>query len=190
MTRHLAAVLVAPLLIGCAVKSGPKVAPDLVRSQKLADALQVGLGNMKLIPSSWDLKFSPEAAREGIGGSAIVVFVVMPNGRVDRESRTLVFVEGHTIFAKNICDALLVAKWEPAPTDQRGRIGMFPVFFASGQGRPPRDSARAAFTRVSAAIGPRLKSMTFDEALAWFQARPSCSKIKIGIEPLYGGPPT
>jgi hypothetical protein len=190
VTRRFVAALVAPLLVGCAGKSSPKVAPDLARSQKLADALQVGMGSMKLVPSSWDMKYSLEAAQEGVGGSAIVLFVVMPNGRVDRESRTLVFVEGHTIFAKNICDALLAAKWEPAPTDQRGRIGVFPVFFASGQGKPPRDSARAAFTRASSALGPRLKGMTFDEALAWFQARPSCSKIKIGIEPLFGGPPT
>lgn len=185
--RRIVAAVLLPVT-GCAVHRGPRVEPELIRSQQLADALQVGVGQMAMVPSSWDLKFSPEAARAGIGGAAIVAFVVMPNGRVNRETRTLVYVEGHTIFAKHVCDALLAARYEPAPTDPRGRIGLFPVFF-SNPGGPARDKERAVFNQVNSAISGRVRRMSYDEALSWFEDRPSCSKIKIGIEPLYGGPP-
>lgn len=175
------------LLVACAGRRA-KVAPDLARSQKLADALQTGIMAMRPVPSTLALQYSPDAAHAGEAGAAIVGFVVMPNGRVDRDSRTLLYIEGHQIFAKNVCDALLAAKYEPPPTDRRGRVGLFPVFFFMTQGNP-RDSARVRFDNASRAIGARLRQMSYDDALAWFQLRPACSKIKIGVEPLYGGPP-
>ncbi len=173
-------------LAGCASRS--KIPADLVRSQQLATALENGVTPMSPVPSTMKMGISPEAIREGLGGSAIVVFVVRPNGRVIRESRTLVYAEGHQIFAKYICDALLAAKFEPVPSDDRGAVGTFPVFFYNRE--PPRDSARMAFSRASAALADRLRTLTFDAALSWFEKRPSCSNIRIGIEPLYGGPPT
>lgn len=175
-------------LASCAKTAQKGVAPDLVRSQMLAQALQAGATPMRPVPSTLQLRFSPEAMRAGQAGSAIVAFVVRPNGRVDRDSRTLLYVEGHQIFAKYICDALLAAKFAPAPTDERGGVGTFPVFFYIVDG-PRRDSAQAKFREAGAVISRRLRDMSFDDALSWFQARPSCSAIKIGIEPLYGPPP-
>ena len=186
MKSLLAPIVIAAATAGCAAKS--KIPPDLVRSQQLAEALQTGMTSMRAVPSTLKIGFSPEAANQGLGGSAIVVFVVRPNGRVIRESRTLVFAEGHQIFAKYICDALLAAKFEPAPTDVRGSVGIFPVFFGNRDGQP-RDSARVAYARALTALPTRLRALSFDEALTWFEKRPSCSNIRLGIDPLYGGPP-
>jgi hypothetical protein len=188
---HSLGVVIVPLLAACAGKSGAGqkgVAPDLVRSQMLAEALQTGAAGLRPIPSTLKLSFSPEAVSSGVSGSAIVAFVVRPNGRVDRESRTLVFVEGHPIYAKHICDALLAAKFEPVPTDPRGGVATFPVFFAIKDG-PARDSAQLKFREAGQVVARRLRSMTFDEALTWFQARPPCSALKIGIDAWYGPPP-
>ena len=165
-----------------------RAAPDLVRAQRLADALQVRGGQIRPVAGTMKLGFSPEALRAGESGSAIVAFVVKPNGRVDRDSRTLVYVEGHQIFAKYVCDALLAAKFEPRPADPRGSVSAFPVFFYIKDG-PPRDSARVKLDQAQRTIGRRFASMTYDEALSWFEARPSCSAIRIGLEPLYGPPP-
>jgi hypothetical protein len=165
-----------------------RAAPDLVRAQRLADALQVRGGQIRPVAGTMKLGFSPEALRAGESGSAIVAFVVKPNGRVDRDSRTLVYVEGHQIFAKYVCDALLAAKFEPRPADPRGSVSAFPVFFYIKDG-PPRDSARVKLDQAQRTIGRRFASMTYDEAHSWFAARPSCSAIRIGLEPLYGPPP-
>jgi hypothetical protein len=35
----------------------------------------------------------------------------------------------------------------------------------------------------------RLATMTHADAQAWFAARPNCSAIRIGLDPLYGPPP-
>ena len=198
LTRLGFAILVA----GCAAKSaeevattpapesgGARIADDLVRSQKLADALGAGAKpSPRPVPSTVRRGFPPGAVRAGEAGSAIVAFVVLPNGRVDRESRTLVYVEGHPIYAKYICDALLAAKFQPKPADARGKVGVFPVFFYFKEG-PARDSAKAKFESASRTIASRFVSMSYDQSLSWFQARPSCSKLKIGFEPLYGPPP-
>jgi hypothetical protein len=143
---------------------------------------------VKPVLSTLRLGFDPTAAREGVVGSAIVAFVVMPNGRVDRDSRTLVFVEGHQIYAKHICDAVLAARYEPAPADPRGVVSTFPVFFSAATGAP-RDSARALFNDALRILYRRLATMTHADAQAWFAARPNCSAIRIGLDPLYGPPP-
>ena len=49
-----------------------KPAPDLVRAQRLADALQVRAGQLKPVAGTMKLGFSPEALRAGESGSAIV----------------------------------------------------------------------------------------------------------------------
>ena len=183
-----AVVLILAGSASCAAKSGASPAADLVRSQKLAEALASGVGQMTPVPGTMKLGFAPEAVQAGQAGSAIIAFVVLPNGRVDRDSRTLVYVEGHQIFAKYACDALLAARFEPVPSDRRGAVGTFPVFFYIREG-PPRDTARVRFQRANMAVQHMLRTLTFDEGLTWFQARPPCSAIRIGIEPLYGPPP-
>lgn len=187
-------------MVGCAAKPAgiaqdpspegraSRARVDSVRGEKLARALDARMPMVKPVLSTLKLGFDQTAAREGVAGSAIVAFVVMPNGRVDRDSRTLVFVEGHQIYSKHICDALLAARFEPAPTDPRGVVSVFPVFFSAPNGAS-RDSARALFREAGNVLGRRLATMTHVEAQAWFAARPNCSAIRIGLDPLYGPPP-
>lgn len=189
------ALVALPFVAACAGKKAEpepspaaRAAADLVRSQKLAQALASRSPAMRPAGGIMKLGFSPEALRAGEAGSAVVAFVVLPNGRVDRDSRTLLYIEGHKVFAKYVCDALLSARFEPPPQDARGGVSTYPVFFYIREG-DPRDTARARLTAASILISRKLATMTFDESLTWFQARPPCTAIKIGVEPLYGPPP-
>jgi hypothetical protein len=189
-------LLAATLVAACAPKRAAEVDPvvaagkataDSVRGEKFAAAVGGPATGMRPVPASVNIRFDPDAARAGVAGSAIVAFVVQPNGRVDRESRTLVYVEGHQIYAKNICDALNEMRFDPPPTNAGGAISTFPVFF-SIQGAGKRDSAQAVFGRTLQILNAKLAAMTPEEAKSWFRARPTCSAIRIGVNPLYGPP--
>ena len=132
------------------------------------------------------MKIPIEAARERVGGSAIVTFVVMPNGRVDRDTRTLVYVDGHQIYAKYVCDYLLAARFTPAPTDPRGAIGTQSFSFDVAPGIP--GPAQDRFFEAMENVSSRVRQMTPEQGRAWFIARPNCSAIKIGLDPLYKPP--
>lgn len=186
-------ITAAALLIACAPKRASNevdltpaalAASDTVRGEKLAIALKSDAPSVRPVTSTMKLRFNMDAVRAGVAGSAIVAFVVMPNGRVDRDSRTLIYVEGHQIYAKNVCDALLAARFEPAPPDERGAVGVMPVFFSIRDGAS-RDSARVDFEKTQRLLRERMRTMSQVEAKSWFAARPNCSAIKIGIERVY-----
>lgn len=190
-------LLLLATLPGCAARSageaaGPdapagKAAADLARSQKLAQALQAGFVPMKPVESTMKVTFPVDAARAGVPGSAIIAFVVLPNGRVERGTRTVVHLEGHPIYAKHVCDALLAARFEPVPADPPGRVGFFSVSFHLNRAS---DSLRNRSPDYTQRLVRILGELDFDGALTWFQLRPGCSAIKIGIDHYYGPPPT
>ena len=96
----------------------------------------------------------------------------------------LLFVEGHQIYAKNICDALNEMRFEPAPTARGGSVSIFPVFF-SVAGAKSRDSIRAEFTNTQMTIRRKLAIVR----CAWSRPRaairaprevaPGCRKSRI-----------
>lgn len=164
-----------------------KAAADPARGVRLAAASKPTV-MPRLVPGSSKMQFPVDAARAGVQGAAIVAFVVQPNGRVDRESRTLIYYDGHQIYAKHVCDFLLAARFEPAAADERGLLLVLPGRFTV-PGGTPRDSGEVAFRETQRRLQVRLATMSELESRVWFAARPSCSAIKIGLNPLYGGPP-
>lgn len=190
-------ILLSLLLVvgttACAARSvvtetpAQKAAADSARGVRLAAASKPTV-MPRLIPGSSRMQFPVDAARAGVQGAVIVAFVVGPNGRVDRDSRTLIYYDGHQIYAKHVCDFLLAARFEPAAADDRGMLVIFPGRFTVSGGTP-RDAGELAFQETQRRVQVRLAMMPEAESQAWFAARPSCSAIKIGLNPLYGGPP-
>ena len=185
--------LMAVTASGCAARSvltetpEQKAAADSARGARLAAAWTPSVAP-RIADGSSKMQFPVDAARAGVQGAVIVAFVVLPNGRVDRDSRTLIYFDGHQIYAKHVCDFLLAARFEPAPPDERGFRVIFPARFTV-PGGTPRDTSEAVFQDTQRRLRMRLASLTESESRVWFAARPACSAIRIGIDPLYGGPP-
>ena len=167
----------------------PETLPDSVRGERLAAAAKSGARRANLVPNTGRLMVSPDAIMSGEGGAAIVAAVVRPDGRVDKATRTVVYLDGHPTFAKSICDFVGESRFAPAPPDERGTLGFMPISFENGGMRPPgarptRPDSNAAVARrmraVQPAIDGKLASMTEAETRDWFSARPTCASIRSG----------
>ena len=185
-------LLVATMVVavsGCASKtrsyaredSGKAPAPptraDSARARALAAATLLPGGKATLTEGSGKLHFPIEAAQAEEQGSVILAFAVLPNGRVDRESRTIIFLEGHPLFAQVACDFLLEARVSVEhPADQPVFVTHAMTFFIRNQPKPQAVGAR--INEMMQRLRTTLFTKTQAEREAWLAARPSCSALK------------
>jgi hypothetical protein len=102
---------------------------------------------------------------------------VLPNGRVDRESRTIVYLEGHPLFAQSVCDYLLEARVQlERPAAQPAFSSYAVVFRIRNLPKPPAVGDR--IDEMMRRLSVSLFSRTLAEREAWLMARPSCSALK------------
>src|SRR5690349_7021119 len=106
MTSKTLLVALFAIAAGCAShtrsysrdEAKPPAAPtraDTLRARSLAAAtLNQGI-KPSLAEGSGKAYFPIEAAQADEVGSVILAFTVLPNGRVDRDSRTIIYLEGH-----------------------------------------------------------------------------------------------
>ena len=185
-------ITLAALLLGavaCASKtrsysrdaSKPPAAPsraDTLRAQSLAAATHNPGTKPSLAEGSGKLFFPVEAAQANEVGSVIMAFTVLPNGRVDRDSRTIIYLEGHPIFAQVACDFLLEARVSverPNP-DQPAFVTHAMTFQIRNQPKP--QPVGAQINDMMGRLRFNLLSKTQREREEWLAARPSCSALK------------
>ena len=151
---------------------------DTLRARGLAAAsLNPGRGPV-LAEGSGKLHFPIEAAQADEVGSVILAFTVLPNGRVDRESRTIIFLEGHPLFAQVACDFLLEARVSVDRRDpqQPAFVTNAMTFQIRNQQKPQPVGER--INEMNRRLSATLFTKTQTEREAWLAARPSCSALK------------
>lgn len=184
---QVAAILV--LGLGCASKTRsyarddakPPAAPtraDTLRARALAAATLNPGSKPSLAEGSGRLFFPVEAAQANEVGSVILAFSVLPNGRVDRESRTIIYLEGHPLFAQVACDFLLEAR----VTVERPN-GQQPAFVTHAmtfniRNQPKPQPVGERINEMMQRLRVALFTRTQREREAWLAERPSCSALK------------
>jgi hypothetical protein len=159
----------------------PPAAPsraDTLRAKSLAAATLNQGSKPSLTEGSGKLFFPIEAAQAEEVGSVILAFTVLPNGRVDRESRTIIYLEGHPLFAQVACDFLLearVAVERPHP-DQPAFVTHAMTFQIRNQPKP--QPVGAQINDMMGRLRFNLLSKTQREREEWLAGRPSCSALK------------
>ena len=156
---------------------GAPTRADTLRAKALAQATLNPGGLATMAEGSGKLWFPIETLQAEEQASVIVSFAVLPNGRVDRESRTIIFLEGHPLFAQAVCDYLLEARVQlDRPSPQPAFTSYAVVFKIRNLPKPPAvgDRIDEMKRRLSAA----LLTKTVDEREDWLMARPSCSALK------------
>jgi hypothetical protein len=174
---------------GCASKTRsyarddlkPPAAPsraDTLRARSLAAATRNQGARPTLVEGSGKLFFPIEAAQAEEVGSVIMAFTVLPNGRVDRDSRTIIYLEGHPLFAQVACDFLLEARVSverPDPT-QPAFVTHAMTFQVRNQPKPQPVGQK--ISDMMQRLRFNLLSTTLAEREQWLAARPSCSALK------------
>jgi hypothetical protein len=151
---------------------------DTLRGRSLAAATRNQGSRAALAEGSGKLHFPIEAAQANEVGSVILAFTVLPNGRVDRESRTIIFLEGHPLFAQVACDFLLEARVsvERPTADQPAFVTHAMTFQIRNQPKPQPVGTR--INDMMLRLRFNLLTKTQPEQEAWLAARPSCSALK------------
>ena len=150
---------------------------DTLRARALALATEIHAGRATLTEGSGKLWFPIEAAQAEEVGSVIMAFIVLPNGRVDRESRTIVYLEGHPIFAKSVCDFLLEARVQvERPQAAPAFTTYAATFHIRNQPKPAKVGEQ--IHEMSDRLRVALFEKTPVEKERWLMARPSCSALK------------
>jgi hypothetical protein len=192
MTRLWLLLGVIALASACARSSGtgaaiPREVPDSTRGRLLAAATKSGASRARLETGMQRMQVPADLIIAGHSGSAIVAGLVRPDGRMERATRTVVFMDGHAGFAKAICDLLLTARFAPKPPDSRGAIAFMPISFNNAGMRPPGspptppDTSAPVARRMRAAqpmIDRQLDGMTEAEMAQWFAGHPHCAKVR------------
>jgi hypothetical protein len=184
-----AGILAGSVLTGCASKSRsyarddsgkPPAAPsaaDSARGRAVAAAMANRGGRATLSEGSAKMHFPIEALQAREEAAVIVSFIVMPNGRVDRESRTIVYLDGHPLFAQAVCDFLLEARVKlERPSDKPAFASLPTVFRIRNLPKPPVIGDR--IDEMVRRLDASLYSRTQLERESWIAERPSCSALK------------
>ena len=150
---------------------------DTLRAKALAQATLNPGGRVTMGEGSGKLWFPVEALQAEEQASVIISFIVLPNGRVDRESRTIIYLEGHPLFAQALCDYLLEARVQlERPSDQPAFASHAVVFKIQNLPKPPAVGDR--IHDMMGRLNSSLLSRTRVEREEWLMARPSCSALK------------
>jgi hypothetical protein len=151
---------------------------DTLRAKTLAAAIGNPGANPSLAEGSGKLHFPIEAAQADEVGSVILAFTVLPNGRVDRESRTIIYLEGHPLFAQVACDFLLEARVSvERPNAQEPAFVTHAMTFQI-RNQPKAQPVGARINDMMQRLRFNMLSRTRPEGEAWLAARPSCSALK------------
>jgi hypothetical protein len=157
--------------------SARKAAQNEARGARLARA------RVRVMPSyvknSSHLNFPREGIGEGIEGTVILSFVALPNGRVDRDSRTVLYYKGHPLFVKVACDFLLAARFDMPSADSATVLHSFGFRVYNGT---PQEVMSAEFDQVRKQVARKVASMDTEEAGKWFALRPSCSSLQGALD--------
>ncbi len=183
---------VAALLVvasGCASKTRsyarddakPPAAPtraDTLRARALAAASLNPGSKASLAEGSGKAYFPIEALQAEEVGSVILAFSVLPNGRIDRESRTIIFLEGHPLFAQVACDYLLEARVtvDRPNAEQPSFLTHAMTFQIRNQPKPQPVGER--INEMMRRLRVTLFTKAQPERESWLAARPSCSALK------------
>ena len=185
--RLAAAALV--LLAGCSSKtrsfaredSGKQPAAptraDTLRGRALAEATLNLAQKVSLAEGSGRAHFPIEALQADEVGSVILAFAILPNGRIDRESRTIIFLEGHPLFAQVACDFLLEARVSVEPAISKPAFTTHAMTFNIRNREKPQPVG-AQLNEMMRRLRSTLFTKTQAEREAWLAARPSCSALK------------
>jgi hypothetical protein len=148
------------------------VAENQARGDRLARA------RVRVMPTyvknSSHLTFPREGMGEGIEGTVILSFVALPNGRVDKDSRTVLYYKGDPLFVKASCDFLLAARFDMPSADSSTVIHSFGFRVRDGT---PQEVMTAEFNTVRQQVGRKVASMGTEVAGRWFALRPSCNSV-------------
>jgi hypothetical protein len=189
MIARLSVATLLAATVGCASKTRsyardeakPPAAPtraDTLRARALAAAIANPGANASLAEGSGKAHFPIEAAQADEVGSVILAFTVLPNGRVDRESRTIIYLEGHPIFAQVACDFLLEARVSvDRPNAQEPAFVTHAMTFQI-RNQPKAQPVGARINDMMQRLRFNMLSRTLTEREAWLAARPSCSALK------------
>jgi hypothetical protein len=151
---------------------------DTLRAKTLAQATLHPGGRITMAEGSGKLWFPIEALQAEEQASVIVSFAVLPNGRVDRESRTIIYLEGHPLFAKSVCDYLLEARVTlEHPQTEPAFASYAVVFQIRNLPKPPPVGDR--IDEMKTRLGLALMTRTVAGREEWLMARPSCSALKM-----------
>jgi hypothetical protein len=151
---------------------------DSLRARALAAAIGNPGANPSLAEGSGKLHFPIEAAQADEVGSVILAFTVLPSGRVDRESRTIIYLEGHPLFAQVACDFLLEARVSiERPKPQEPAFVTHAMTFQI-RNQPKAQPVGARINDMMQRLRFNMLSRTLTEREAWLAARPSCSALK------------
>lgn len=151
---------------------------DSLRAKALAAATRNPGTKPVLAAGSGKLWFPLEAAQAGEVGSVIMAFTVLPNGRIDRDSRTIIYLEGHPLFAQVACDFLLEARVtldRPDPT-QPAFVTHAMTFNIRNEPKP--QPVGQLINDMMGRLRFNLLSKTQPEREEWLAGRPSCSALK------------
>jgi hypothetical protein len=152
-------------------------AADSARGRALAAATLNRGGRATLAEGSARMHFPIEALQAQEEAAVILSFIVLPNGRVDRESRTIVYLDGHPLFAQAVCDFLLEARVKlERPSDKPAFASYATVFRIRNLPKAPAVGGRVdeMMRRLDAALFSRTQL----ERESWIAERPSCSALK------------
>jgi hypothetical protein len=152
-------------------------AADSARGRAVAAATMNRGGVATPVEGSAKMHFPIEALQAEEQAAVIVSFIVLPNGRVDRESRTIVYLDGHPLFAQAVCDFLLEARMTlERPSDQPAFASYAVVFHIRNLPKPPAVGDK--IDEMKRRLDASLYSRTRLERESWIAARPSCSALK------------
>ena len=150
---------------------------DTLRARSLADATTNPGGRAAVVDGSAKMHFPIEALQAEEEAAVIVAFVVLPNGRVDRESRTIIYLDGHPIFAQAVCDFLLEARVKlEHPSDKPAYASYASVFRIRNLPKPPEVGGR--IDEMMRRLNGQLFTKLRPERAEWLIARPGCSALK------------
>ena len=177
------------LVAGCASKTrsyarddSGKLPPapsraDTLRGRALAEATLNLPQRATLAEGSGKLHFPIEAAQADEVGSVILAFTVLPNGRIDRESRTIIYLDGHPLFAQVACDYLLEARVAVEPASGKPAFATHAMTFHI-RNQPKPQPVGTELNDMMRRLRSALFTRTQAEREAWLAARPSCSALK------------
>lgn len=162
---------------GAALASTDSIAPlsDIERGRRLAAARAILPRLPSAVERTTRFRWKRGTLPEGSRGYVVLGYLLLPDGRVDPRTRTVMFLDGNGHFARIACDFLLATKFRGGLSGQSTLV-LQPFGFMVQQGIP-RGIMNADLVATSEGLYSRLRGMSELDAAQSLAGAPACVSV-------------